>query len=220
LRETAIACSAQPILDRQPVDPREFPLVVGNDRQSKGDGLGGDQQIVRPDESPRPLERRAQLAVDPIGGRLEWQHVERGEHGFELRRQPPGIPLGRAAAQLGRDDDAGADRRLANLRDARGGASAGIADEIRNDIRIEEEAHGARSEIDRVVRQLLDRGKILGERPKGRKNSEERARRRRLGDQAPPFASNDRVLARQLELTWNPRSLVSAVPEELDVALR
>jgi hypothetical protein len=63
--------SAQPVLDRKPVDPREFALVIGNKGVVQCQGVRGNEQIVGADRRTRPFEVRSQLAANDIDGWFE-----------------------------------------------------------------------------------------------------------------------------------------------------
>ena len=98
-----------------------------------------------------------------------------------------------------------------------GGPALRVADEIGDDVGIEQVAHqsstgsGAASGIG---------GKLLVERRQGRQQRQQGFRRSGLDDQPFTLLAHDGVFAGQLELAGDAHCLVSAVLKELDMSLR
>jgi hypothetical protein len=60
--------------------------------------------------------------------------------------------------------------------------------------------------------------KILVQGLKGGKHSQQGWVRHRFHDQSIPLLADNGLISRQLEITWNPQGLISAVLEQSDMA--
>jgi len=108
---------AQPVLAGNLVDTREFPFVVGDQGVTERDDLRGDQQIVAADRLAKLFQSGAKHSIHTIGWGLEGQDFDGPEHCRELSRKSRRSPFCRSITQFSGDDDAGADRGLANFMD-------------------------------------------------------------------------------------------------------
>src|SRR6267378_3643932 len=73
---SATASGFRPVPDGESGNATELALVVGDQRRSDVSGVGGNQQIVRPDHGARALERDPNLAVVRSGGHGEVVELE------------------------------------------------------------------------------------------------------------------------------------------------
>jgi len=69
----------EPILARQPLDPRELPGIVGHHGEAERLGMRRDQQVVPANRRPGQLKLGPEYAVDLVRGRLERHHLEGAE---------------------------------------------------------------------------------------------------------------------------------------------
>src|SRR5216684_4340399 len=138
---TIILLWLKPILAKQAVDPGELPFVVGDDGIAEGDCLSGNEQIITADRSADLFEPGADQAISGIGRHLEGENVQGAKYRLELRREPWRCLLRSPVAQFRGDDDACADLCLAYLADVLGYPALRMADEIGDDVGIEQVAH-------------------------------------------------------------------------------
>jgi hypothetical protein len=101
----------------------------------------GYEQIVASDHASRLFELCSDLTINGIGGRLERDNFQGAKYGLELRSQPSGGLPGRPISEFRRDDDTGADQRLADIADTARDATARVADKIGHDVRVKQVAH-------------------------------------------------------------------------------
>jgi hypothetical protein len=76
-----------------------------------------------------------------IISRVKGQCIDRGEHCFDLRRQPWGGFLGSSTPQFRSDDDASANFPFADDLDSFGYPTLRVSDQVRHDVGVEQEAH-------------------------------------------------------------------------------
>lgn len=103
--------------------------------------MSGDEQIVAAGLRTGLFEACAERAIGGIGGRLESQNVKCREHRFKLSREPWRSLFRGPVTQFRGDDDVGADPRFAYLADVIGDTALGVADEVGNDVGIEQVTH-------------------------------------------------------------------------------
>jgi hypothetical protein len=101
----------------------------------------GDKQIVAANRSADLFEPGADLPISRIGRCGEREHVKRAEHHLELSREPWRSLFRSSVAQFCRDDGAGADLRFTDPADVFGYPALRVADEVGNDIGIEQVTH-------------------------------------------------------------------------------
>ena len=99
----------QPVRDVQPGNAGKLPRIVGNDGESHGKGMRGDQHVVWPDRCTLPFEMITQFPIAAVCWLLERKDFHSREHRLQLRGQSRGSAPGRSEAQFTGDDDARAD---------------------------------------------------------------------------------------------------------------
>ncbi len=131
----------KPILATKPADPTELPLVVGHKHMTERNCLGSNEQIVRADRFAALLKTNSDQSIRMIGRCVERQNFEDPENCGELRGESWRSFLYKAVTQFCGNNDAGANLGFPNLSDVLRYTSLGIADEVRDDIGIEQIAH-------------------------------------------------------------------------------
>jgi hypothetical protein len=133
--------SPQPILMPKVFNASEFVFVIGNNRVAEGKRMRGNQQIVTANWSPDFLKPRSNQTIDLVSRRFERQNLEGSKHRLELGRQLWRALLGGSITQFGSDDDAGTNFGFSDLADVLRDSALWVANEIRNDICVEQVAH-------------------------------------------------------------------------------
>src|SRR5271165_4417303 len=133
--------SSQPILTPKVFNACEFVFVIGSNRVAEGKRMRGNQQIVTANPSPGFLKPRANQTIGLVSGHFERQNLEGSKHGLELGRQLWRALLGGSITQFGSDDDAGTNLGFSDLADMLRDSALRVANEIRNDICVEQVAH-------------------------------------------------------------------------------
>jgi len=98
-----------------------------------------DEEIVRADWLTFSFQCISDRRVSGIGRFFERQDVQSGKNPFYLRAQPSRASFLDSVPELRGNDDAGANFFFANLRDLARDISTRIANQVRQDVRIEEE---------------------------------------------------------------------------------
>lgn len=96
----------QPVLHLQPRDAREFGAILLYQRHVQGARVGGDQQVIRANQSPASLEPVSYVPVFRIRRLIKRHDEESGKYGLDLTRQRRRSALGATEAQFRGDDDA------------------------------------------------------------------------------------------------------------------
>src|SRR4051794_8421683 len=99
--------------------------------------MSGDEQVVTAYRLAHTLQVRSDQTVNGVNWRFESYHVDRSQYGVELPGQSWRIFLGGAKAQFGCHDDAGADFRLAHVRNQASNLSLRVFDKVRYNVGIE-----------------------------------------------------------------------------------
>ena len=122
--------ASEPGLDGEVGHARELSDIRGDDGQTKAARLGGDQQIVAADRRSGSFEMGADGGIGLVHRRVETQDRKARQDRIQLTCQALRSLLGGAIAQLGGDDDAGADRVFTDLGDAFSDGALGMAHQI------------------------------------------------------------------------------------------
>jgi len=136
-----MARSTQPILTRQLGDSRKLAQMVSHESKSKNDALRGYQQIVAADRLSISFEPCPKTAIFAIDGKRDRQNFHDTKHRFELAREPRGIFLDCTVPEFRCDNDTRADIEIAHLSHSLCCAPLRVPNDIRDDVRVEQEAH-------------------------------------------------------------------------------
>src|SRR6185437_8601776 len=100
--------------------------------------MGGDEEIERTDRAPLPFQLGPELAVGYVGWRRIGENLHAGEYSLHLLGQFGGILFLRAKPDLGSNNHARRDSRLAKLSNALRDDPARISHQVRDGVRIEQ----------------------------------------------------------------------------------
>jgi len=212
----------EPVLESQPVNPRELAAVGGHEHGAASKGVCGDQQVVGADRRAVALECGAQYPVLPVDRFGERHDLDTREHGVHLPPRSVGPAVLDAEPEFGGDDDADGNVRLANRLDAASDHALWRANRVTQHVRVQHPmAHGSlefrlverRQVVVVDVRKGLVQGFQAGE------HLEQGALTHGLHDQPIAVLANRRLVAVELEVLWNPDRSVAPVVEQLHPSL-
>ena len=132
---------SKPVLALKVIDFGKLPFIGSDEREPKGESLGGDQQIVTPKRLAFLFETGAENTVHAVSRLLERQNLDGSEDGLNLSRETCRSLLGGAVPQFGGDDDAGRYLSFTDISDVCRHAALRTADHLGDDIGIEQVAH-------------------------------------------------------------------------------
>lgn len=99
--------------------------------------MRSDKQIVASNRSSKGFELKANFRIGGVRGSIEGQYLECGEDALKLGCQTFRALLCNPKTKLSCDDDACADCAVTDFGDPLRDLTLGIADKIRDDVRVE-----------------------------------------------------------------------------------
>src|SRR6185312_3779340 len=134
-----MACSkSEPVFHFEAADTLELAGVVGDQGQAQCLCVCSDQQVVVANWLAGGLESGADIDICGIDRGFQRQYRDRLQHAFHSGPQLGRTLLRAAVAQLGRDDDAGADIFWPKLLDVFGNLAAWVPNGIADDVRVQQ----------------------------------------------------------------------------------
>ena len=100
--------------------------------------MGGNQKVIVADGRSISLQSGANSAVIPGDSLLKWQHVHSGQNGFQLRGRPRRAPALGAIPKRRSNNHADPETAGLKRRDTPGDIATGAADQLRNDVGVEQ----------------------------------------------------------------------------------
>jgi hypothetical protein len=133
-----VLSSLQPVFNLQSRHPSELGDIVRHAHRVDSSRMRGDQHVVRANGRASPLEGHTNRRIDAFDIRFEGSDRHCAQHGLNLPRELPGTALGGAVPQFTRDDDTRQHIRLADVGDVIGHGPLRLANEMGEDVRIEQ----------------------------------------------------------------------------------
>ena len=128
----------------KPVDDLKLPypfelFLIGSDNDAIcRESVSCDKHVVPTDRRARGLESGSKFSIHSVRRHVEGVDIDSCQNGFDLGRKAIRAFLEGAKAELGSDNDAGANRFFANISDAGEDPPLRVSDQIREDVGVEQ----------------------------------------------------------------------------------
>lgn len=196
----------------------ELRGIIRDQNGIQGAGMGGDPQIVGTNRRSGDFQCIADIRVMMIEGRFQGDDRQNGKHFLRLSIQPGGIAFRKPEPNFSRDNQIDANCGFAHLANPVRNPTAGISDQVGNDVCIKKitEFHGGRSQARRVQREMprVYVGKFVFQRPESAQSFQKSLPPNGFDDELISFPAKNHLLPLKLELLGNANSLIDPIAKQ------